>query len=145
MTSVYKHIVHQWDYGARSLKPTWLFSNRPWISGMDRHKSLPRTMTREALVTKSVKADGQKSYCGNRNTKSSQHYPAAFGTAAAQIYRQHEDALKNEYKQLRERVDHFALGKNDDFLVQALSTPFPRGKEGWRDANLQAVFEYLSS
>ena len=141
---VFKVAVMQWDFGASSPKPTWLFSNRAWIADVAQHKILRQSFTKTVLVTTSTKADGSKAYQGNKNTKQSQNYPPAFGVAIAKLYRQHDGDLKREYNDLRERVDKFAAGKDYDVVLSSLAIDVSCPKPGWTDAKLDDVFTYLS-
>jgi hypothetical protein len=143
--TVYKHLLYQWDFGAMSSKPTWLFSNRSWISDIDKHKVFREDCLKESLVQTRTRADGSTMFQGNRNTKQSQHYPLPFGVAVARIYREHGPSLKQQYDGLVERINKYAAGKDDQTLLNVLNIALPKGREGWQDANLDVVLQLLST
>jgi hypothetical protein len=144
-TRVFKHLLYQYNYGAIAKKGTWLFSNRPWICDMDKHKLPGALPPPRSLVTVSRKNDGSRSYTANKKTKASQFYPKHFGIAVAQVYRDHDCDLKNEFSDLYTRVVKFADGRDVHSLLNIMDTKFEVGKEGWADADIASVFAYLAS
>jgi len=127
-------------YGGRSLKPTWLYSNYEWVTGIDRYATQTkaealRTPNLE-LVKKYVDGSGRVRIVGNGNLKGSQAYPRGFGEAIALLHHEHEPELRTSWATYRHTLDTVNLDKSD-FSVRG-------ERDRWADADLDGVFSLLS-
>jgi hypothetical protein len=73
---VYRKYIVMQDFGAPTLKGTWLYSSMPWLGELDNYKS-PSTSTGPApeMVRKYIDASGKQCIVGGKDLKSSQSYP----------------------------------------------------------------------
>ena len=83
------------------------------------------------------------SYRGGKKVKDSQHYPPQLGTAVAAVYRRYDADLKLSFKEMSERVEHFAAGRNDAELLNTVMCQDLSEKPGWSDADLMSVLRHL--
>jgi len=133
---VYRHHIHMKDFGGESPKPTWLYSNMPWINQIDQHK--PQHLVdrpRKALVNTWKNADGKSCCSGNSNTKSSQAYPIFFGEALASLCEDHLDDMVHSSK---------TAEANAKLSMESLSGVSIMDDDAWPDADLAPVLARLS-
>ncbi len=140
-TEVYKHGLSMLNFGGPTLKPTWLWSNRPCLSKISDYVIPESSAPREALVQTWENAGGQRKFRGNSKTKGSQEYPPAFGEAVASLYDSCDSALKRWAARGRIRAAERASVGDDLELITVVSEV--RG--GWEDADLEEVFALLGS
>ena len=91
---VHRHQIKMVDFGGESAKPTWLYSNMPWICELDLYK--PTTLVhrqKKALASTWVDASGKNRCAGNSDTKASQAYPKEFGDAVCMLAESHRADL----------------------------------------------------
>ena len=65
------------NFGAKTMKPTILYSNHPEVSMIDQTR--PKMAPKVELITVWKGANGKKKIMGNSNLKKSQAYPRGFG------------------------------------------------------------------
>ena len=130
---VYRHSLHMKDFGAASSKPTWLYSNKPWISDISAlAPPLGSPHATHQLVDSWRDPGSGKLRCqGNSRTKSSQSYPEGFGIAFAELTSLHASDI---YKSSR-RAERRAKSK---------SLPSVKCDDAWIDANLSPVLALLA-
>ena len=93
--TVYQHTICMADFGGLTLKPTILYSNKPWISEIDSFKhGRPPKLQREKTYTLEIDERGNKKVYGGPGLKQTQRYPAKFGIALAKLWRKRSDVGK---------------------------------------------------
>jgi len=137
--TVYRGTIRMGAFGADSEKPTWLYSNHPWIREIDMlcsrwwHEGLGKV----SLTTVLVRADGSRATTGEkREMKESQHYPEAFGEAVAAVHHRHSADLRRVKKQKDEAAAAVVV---PDFWSAV------EGEDCWEDADLSSLEAFLLS
>lgn len=120
---VYQTQMWMGSYGAESPKSTCLWSCCPCSSFS---VPLPKDKTWISLVNKSAKSDGTISVSGNSKLKGSQAYPAGFGHATVDFWK---NAPRVPKAGVAETPEVFKPGKKFD---------------SWPDADLTEVLQYLA-
>lgn len=139
--TIYRHGFRMWDFGGASAKPTWLYSNRAWVSGIDKYKVQRMEADKKLdLVTKGVNEIGKKTYTGTKWLKTSQAYPRPFGEAMYNLYMEHSAELHREAEAHEARAAEMARAGDTQALLQLLRTDFSHDRRGWHDAELDEVF-----
>lgn len=128
---MYRHSLKMWDFGANSTKPTWLYSNMPWIRQLDDFRPVLQERSTKKLVDSWQASDGKQKCQGNRNTKGSQAYPRGFGEAFEELMSDHVNDILLSSQGCQSRA-----------LLSA--APVPKGDDHWCDANLLPVLARLS-
>ena len=120
---VFRTHMHMGSYGAKSPKPTHLWSPCPEVNMF----SLPLPDREwETMVSKKLMPDGRVQVTGNSLLKNSQTYPREFGFATLRVWKMIEK---------REFPKEASPPKN---LLQS------KTKDSWKDADLTDVFQFLS-
>ncbi len=138
-TQVFRHCTFMGRFGAETAKPTWVWSNKPWVADIEKHQvaSNPRSQKMQ-LVSKYVDKTGRARVSGNKNLKASQTYPAGFGIAIASVYRDHQkDMIKHSAKQKR-----FAATCSYEAAVSAALHIMSDTKD---EADFQPVLQFLAN
>ena len=141
---MYKIRFRMWDFGGPTAKGTLLYANKPWIDGLLRHKvDRSGEKPEKKLCTYQKNEHGITRFTASPDLKGSQEYQRGFGIAMAKLFATHKDQLADGCATTQKRVDE-AHGKGDTcMLMKLLSQSFPDGKQGWADANVDGVFQYL--
>ena len=92
---VFKHYIEMQNYGAPTMKPTWLCSNMPFINDIDMFKE-ERTTSLLALVSKTTDVHGCVRVSGNNNLKQSLHGRLLFLFFAPEDHFRNHAFLKGE-------------------------------------------------
>jgi len=133
-----------WRFGARSKKPTWLWSNRDWLHEIE-NWALPllRRRSIHPLAPSIKDKKGQPRFSGGKKTKESQAYTRGFGCAVANVFSAHQHELKAQWEIFQARVESQAQRGDEDKLWTMMTTALPPDRIGWADAKLAGVFAYL--
>jgi hypothetical protein len=137
---IFKHTISMINFGAPTLKATWLWSNESLISGIDAFSVRRPKQPPKPLVQVWEDAAGSRKFRGKSDTlKSSQEYPAEFGVAVAKLFDQHHEMLALQAQRwgtvVAERTSHIDEGVLEAVLSQSAG--------GWDDAELPDVFTHL--
>ena len=122
------------NFGARTEKGTWLYSNHPEVNDIDQYY-IPWhercCASNVEMVRKTVNAAGKLCINGGRDLKGSQSYPRAFGCAVAKLFTRHQEEFTKRAVEL-----HRAAW---------LGTWSPRSgsEDVWCKAELWSVFQLL--
>jgi len=137
--------IQMWDFGAASVKPTWLYSNGLWFRDIDRFRVPRAGEPPRALVCRFRDVKGAVRFRGTGLLKPSQSYPEPFGTALERAYTLNRAGLVDRASQHRERVLAYSETVEVKALIGVLRDDSSYdGCAGWRDANLDAVFACLA-
>jgi len=143
-SKVYFHKTAMWRFDGSTAKPTWLYSNFPFITEVDRYATChEKPKFSKRLVNHHTNASGKRCYSGNKSLKGSQEYPLAFGRAMARVYETHTAAITARARAQRARALHDAQTRSVQELRSLMETKFPSGKQGWDDAELDEVMAFL--
>ncbi len=121
------------DFGAETLKPTWLYCNFAGIGDIDLFKTTKFVIgNSKQIVKKSRRADGTIAVSGGPGLKATQTYPEGFGEAIAML-RKRMDAHVHLHATM-------AAAKSRDVAMPRLFSP---ALDKWEDANLGGIFARL--
>eukprot|EP00969_Alexandrium_andersonii_P042348 1858457-Alexandrium_andersonii.AAC.1 len=94
---VHKASIFMGSFSAATPKPSWLYSNRKWISDISRFEPGVRRASTDSCCNKLVQVregrDGRLRVSGGPKLKQSQHYTREFGNALVQLHLSHLDEL----------------------------------------------------
>ena len=140
---VYRVAFNMGSFGAESLKPTWLYSNAPWIPNVLSFKTGNLLPGHGKKVVKVHLKNGTTKVSGGKALKETQAYPVGFGRAMCRLRKQELPNARKlacaSEKLISEQVpmedvflpgpnehwcDHAELGK----VMAALACPFWAGK-----------------
>ena len=142
--NIYVHKFAMHDFGHPATKPTWLYSNRKWIDGLNAFKLHEYVEVSQRLTERCTDRVGRETFTGNADTKASQAYPDGFGFAMTQLYRQHDAELKRDAAVWEEYVLRTVSVESVRGILHVVRADDKLNPEGWVDAKLGPVFEYLS-
>jgi hypothetical protein len=126
------------EFGGKTLKPSWIYSNAPWIGELNLFKTTSRPTEPSNLAVTYYNSAGQKKFCGTKELKASQAYPSGFGRAVSLLYEKHRDTLEEEASEMIAGLD----GKN---LVEHLGKATSKVSNFWvKGAALSSVFQFLT-
>jgi hypothetical protein len=77
---VIRHHFNMASYGGLTQKPTWLWSNRPWIKDVEDYTIQDWRVAKPVSLVEVWSTDGRRKFRGNSSTKSSQEYPQALAS-----------------------------------------------------------------
>lgn len=134
---VWRTAVCQGHFGAKSLKPTWLYSNRKEIADVhlfDRKRGCSADYIKLATT---VRKDGKAQVTGNANLKGSQSYTPEFARAL------HGAWATNQHRIVTDAVEACLQAEKKDLDWSAIFAPL-KGTAMWKDAQLEGVLRTLS-
>ena len=165
VTTVHSVRFYMGHYGAKSPKPTVLYSNRAELL---QQFATGKPATTERLCKKYVDHAGKKRVVGKTQLKSSQKYAKEFGFKISANYRRYRDLINQQYPSLEdqvsclgckaERMTHFrnepsvlVAGCFQLNIAQDCITPAPwdvvcalvQVDDDWPDAELDSCLGYL--
>lgn len=132
---VWRQHISMGAFGAKSLKPTWLYSSSEAIEELAEFSQPFDRDERIALVEHYHDASGKSRIKGNQMLKGSQSYPRGFGRALSKLRTRHG-------KRLRSAAKNLILKNAREFKQIPKNT---RKNRLWEKcAHLKPIFEYLS-
>ena len=126
--------IQQGNFGAFSQKPTWLYTLDDAVDSIDDYEDPNRDKL--SLARKYESRDGRTSFAGTEHLKSSQAYTAKFGHALHMCWK------ANRQKIYIQALEHHAKSTQIEPNFERIFAPL-RGKDRWRDAELDGVSQYL--
>jgi hypothetical protein len=133
LTKLIRVSLNMGEFGAHTLKPSWLYSNVRWLSDILNFRTHVFELgAGKTIVNITCKKDGTKCVQGGKELKLSQEYPQKFGRGLAKV-KNHN--LKNAAELGRQMRLH---SKNTK-----ISLHLPVGTSSWSDAGLASVFALL--
>ena len=135
--NIFRKSIAMGFFGAKSLKPTWLYSTET-ITEIDKFQKTSSKMfcKKDGWQTAKQYTDkkGTKKVVGGKDLKRSQSYPAGFGCAVQKLYKCKAETMQKRYLSTK-----LLLKKQKAVLVDVTSK---RG-DRWKDAELDGVFSLL--
>jgi hypothetical protein len=135
---VFRHSFNMRDHGGGSLKPTWIYSNRDFVSELDEVAAGASGEAPKQLARRYEDGNGRMRVQGTEHLKGSQAYPVQFGLAVARIYQRHEEQLKRDAA-IAKADALTLLDANHENLVEMSCND----SDLWTDAGLSSVLSYL--
>lgn len=123
------------DFGAPTLKPTWIYCNYQQCGDVRQHFVERRPEPRH-MVRRYIDKRGRSVFSGAPDLKRSQKYPRGFGEAVASMYTQHTEHFQRQARELHKAaVRAFSDCGVSDGAVDA--------DDAWEDARLEGVLRLL--
>ena len=134
VSKIYRFRVAMSDFGGHSEKPSWLYSNCPWIAGLQNYACPLQQRSARTLAIQYVDASGNTRVKGGPDLKQSQAYPAGFGRALVQLFFDRSDDLHELAKAAS------ATSAPQSFKELWQTGP---GQKCWKQAHLGPVIKHL--
>ena len=136
---VWKVSMNMGQFGAPTLKPSWLFSNLPIIDQIHLHKGVFKE-NYHPLVWTSKGPDGRKQVTGlTKDLKASQAYPPKFGRAMNAIFKNNKAAIAQAGKDKDMGCADVELCAADIFVADKID------KSCWQLARFDEAIQFLMS
>lgn len=141
MRDVFRLAINMGDFGAETLKPSWLYSNVPWIADLlyFRMQYFALDGVQGKTVVDVVVRNGKKQVTGGTDLKQTQAYPKGFGRAVAKLIKFRQLDAQRAANQHRNRAARMQLPSLLDD-VDALGA----GARLVHDAELQPLFDLFA-
>jgi hypothetical protein len=125
--NVYRVRMTMADYGGDSLKPSWLYTNCPFLQTIADFKCPSEEVPNRTLAVHYKNSAGKPCVRGGPDLKQSQAYPAGFGRALVRVFESHPDEL-SRLANLQESPRKPAVRVSDVFKRDGHAAPWPDAK-----------------
>ena len=122
--------LHQ-DFGGRTEKPTWLYSNCEFIHEITDYATGPADDFGSIVLADTYRdTSGDRKFKGSKNLKGSQEYTKQFGNAVKKLVTKHAAKIMKHKRQLRE-------------AARVTTNEMVRDPKLWEDAGIADVMAFL--
>lgn len=137
MMRVWRFEFSMLDFGAPTLKPTWVYASDERCGDVRQHY-VPRRPEPRSMVRRYIDKRGRVVYAGSTDLKRSQAYPEGFGNAVASTYVTHAPYFRRRARELHKSAVR-AYEREPPLDVQQAG-----GSDPWADAQLGGILQLLA-
>lgn len=131
--AVYRVLINMGDYGAKTRKPSYLYSNMPWLGDLT---GIVADCMRPVSVPLAVRSPSGSVSGISDSLKESQEYPTGFGHALAEVREDHVADLRRHVAMSQALLQSSIRGMS---LSDVFACRRPGTSNLWRDAKLLPI------